>query len=154
MDRPQKVINEKVYAAAKAEIKLVNVNSRVGTRLKALISVKEHEITLTAKILNICPGMIRKWSRRYEAEGTKGLEYRPGRGMKGKINKSQCATIKEWIKEDNSMTLKEIVIKVKKIFGISTSITAIHRILMKLGLAYITPRPLHYKQKKRRPRGV
>ena len=32
---------------------------------------------------------------------------------------------------------------------VTTSIPAVHRILKKLGLAYITPRPIHYKQNKK-----
>ncbi len=146
----QKIITEELRNQARAALKeLRNTNSRESTRLRAIISAKTHGITLASKILEISPKTIREWAKRFSSDGIKGLRYKPGRGIKSKLNKSQGATIKEWVKEDPSMTLKEIVIRVKEVFEITTSISAVHRILKKLGLAYITPRPIHYKQNKK-----
>ena len=47
------------------------------------------------------------------------------------------------------MTIKEIVLKFKEELKIKTSISAVHRILHKLNLSYITRRPVYYKQEKK-----
>ena len=48
--------------------------------------------------------------------------------------------------EDCNLTLNKILFRLKEEFGLETSKSAIHRILVKLNLSYITPRPRHYKQ--------
>ncbi len=145
----QKIISEELCNQATIALKeLSNPNSRESIRLRAIISARKYGITLVSKILGKNPNTIREWAKRFFSEGIKGLVYKPGRGRASNVDRSKRAIIKDWLKKDPSMTLKEIVIKVKENFDVHTSSSAIHRILKKLGLAYITPRPVHYKQKK------
>lgn len=150
MGRHQSIITESIFDRAKLALKQIQtVNSRESTRLKAIISAWNHGITLSSKILEISPKTIREWAKRFSSDGIKGLQYKSGRGRRSNINKSKRLVIKGWAKEDPSMTLKEVVLKLKERFDVTTSISAVHRILKKLGLAYITPRPIHYKQNKK-----
>ncbi len=150
MGRHQSIITESIFARAKLALKqMQEVNSRESTRLKAIISAWNHGITLASKILEISPKTIREWAKRFSLEGIKGLRYKPGRGRRPHVDTSKRVIIKGWLKKDPSTTLKELVIKVKDNFDVTTSISALHRTLKKLGVAYITPRPIHYKQNKK-----
>lgn len=150
MGRHQTVISKTLYNRAKSELsQLSNINSREGIRLKALISAKENGITLVAKIFKISPLTIRRWAMRLAEDGLKGLKYKSGRGRKCNVPEAKQQLIKNWAEQDNSVTLKEIVIKLKELFGITTSIPAVYRILTKLDFSYITPRPMHHKQNKK-----
>lgn len=146
----QKIITEELCNQARVALKeLRNANTRESIRLRAIISARTHGITLASKILGKNPNALREWAKRFSSDGIKGLRYKPGRGRKSHVDTSKRAIIKEWLKKDPSTTLKELVIKVKESFDVTTSISAVHRILKKLELAYITPRPIHYKQNKK-----
>jgi len=148
MGRPQTVITKEIYENAKKAIKKLPRISRVAKRLEILISSKENGITLAGKIFKVDADTIRIWSKRYKEEGINGLEYRPKKGRGSKINEEQTAELKKWIAEDNTLTLKKIIFKLKSKFGLDVSKSAVHRTLIKLRLAYIKPRPVHYKQDK------
>lgn len=150
MGRHQKIITTAIYTKAKIAIKKLKVlRSREYTRLKTIISAKENGINITAKILKTCPKSIRIWAKRFDLEGIEGLKYRTGRGRRSKVSQSMRDAIMKWIAKDSSITIKEIVLKLKESFNIDSSISAVHRIVVNLKFAYITPRPVHYKQNKK-----
>ena len=74
------------------------------------------------------------------------MDYKQGRGRKGHLQEEHCNALLEWIEENNNITLRELVIKIESKFQISTSQSAINRVLKKLNFSYITPRPIHNKQ--------
>lgn len=149
MSRNQTIITSQIYNEAQLQLKnLSSKQTKEKHILKAIISAKDNGITLAAKILNIPPITIRRWAVRFQKEGINGLQCKKGRGRKTNVPEAVQNIIKQWVHENNSMTLKEIVIKLKD-FNVKTSISAVHRIMkQKLGLSYITARPVHYKQNK------
>jgi len=149
MGRHQAIITEALCDQARASLKeLRDVNSREGIRLRAIISARKHGITLASKVLCKDPNALREWAKRFSSDGIKGLQYKSGRGRRSHVSSSKRIVIKEWIEEDPSITLKEMVINLKDKFDVTTSISAIHRILKKLGLSYITLDMLGLKKEK------
>lgn len=150
MGRHQTVISTAIYSKAKTAIKETKaLHIREYTRLKAIISAKENGINLAAKILQTSAKTIRVWAKRFKSEGIEGLKYKTGRGRKSKVLQPMRNEIMKWISKDSSITLKEIVLKLRESFNINSSISAVHRIVTSLKFAYITPRPIHYKQNKK-----
>ncbi len=65
------------------------------------------------------------------------------------MSQSDLQFVREWVKGSPNTTISEIVEKLGKDRGVKSSRTAIHRILHKLKLSYITPRPIPHKKTKR-----
>jgi transposase len=141
-----RLITEEIYNKGKAILANLSQNSRSAIRLQAIVSAKDHGVNLVAKVFDINSNTLRSWVKSFAAGELEGLDYKAGRGRKGKILEEHQIAIYEWIKEDCNLTLDQLVIKLWDVFKIKSSKSAVHRILQKLNLSYITPRPKHYKQ--------
>jgi transposase len=151
MGLQQRLITAELYNHAQNRLGYVkNKNARAATRLRAIIAAKEHGVTLVAKIFTITSNTLRAWVKRFNDGDLKGLEYRKGRGRTSKISNACRAEIFEWIKQDPTMTVQHIVVRLEETCGFKTSKSAVHRVLRELKLSYITPRPQHYKSDKNR----
>ena len=51
-----------------------------------------------------------------------------------------------WGAKKGGCYIHKILLLLKDQFGLQTSKSAVHRVLLGLNLSYITPRPRHYKQ--------
>ena len=90
------------------------------------------------------------WVNRYNAVGSLGLHYRPRNGRPSKLTETQQKTVVFWVTEgtpdgEPDWKLKSLQLNVKKEFGVSFSLEGVRRLLIRLGLRYITPRPHHNK---------
>lgn len=141
-----RLITEEIYNKGKAILANLSQNSRSAIRLQAIVSAKDHGVNLVAKVFDISSNTLRSWVKSFAAGELEGLDYKAGRGRKGKISEEHQVAIYGWIKEDCNLTLDQLVIKLDDVFKVKSSKSAVHRILQKLNLSYITPRPKHYKQ--------
>ncbi len=141
-----RLITEEIYNKGKAILANLSQNSRSAIRLQAIVSAKDHGVNLVAKVFDISSNTLRSWVKSFAAGELEGLDYKTGRGRKCKILEEHQIAIYEWIKEDCNLTLDQLVVKLHDIYQVNTSKSAVHRILQKLNLSYITPRPKHYKQ--------
>lgn len=148
MGMHQRKITDKIYRRAARMLKATAKETRAGIRLQAIISGKVHGIERTATIFNITSNTLRNWIKNLGQESR--VAYLAGRGRKGKLTQQHCVAIKAWLRDDCSLTLKSLKVKLFEAFGLSVSTAAIHRTMPKLDLAYITPRPCHFKQSKKR----
>ena len=114
-----------------------------------MMTAKECGVGLAVKAFGISRSTLQLWANRYIKEGVEGLEYKKGRGRKSHLEEMHYEAIKQWVKENNGVTLRELVIKLEENFKIKTSQPAVHRVMKKLNLSYITPRPVHHKQDKK-----
>lgn len=144
----QQLITDNLYQQAIEALATINKENRVAIRLRAIIAAKEHGVGIVAKIFNITCNTLRNWVKELESGGITNLEYKKGRGRKGHLSQDCYETVSKWLEEDCNMTIKNIVIKLRDDMGVDTSKSAVHRMLHKLRFAYITPRPVHYKQNK------
>ena len=74
------------------------------------------------------------------------LEYIAGRGRKSKLSEIHVNEIAEQVRQDSSITIVKIVMKLKELYNVDTSRSAVHRVLKKLNFSHITARPSHYKK--------
>ena len=140
------LITDDLYKKARSNLKAVTPNSWAAIRLRAIVSAKEHGVNVVAKVFGVSGNTLRSWVKAFAKEGLSGLGYRSGRGRKRKLSDNHLQEIAQWIKDNRNITIIEIVDKLKKTYGVNSSRSAVHRILHKLKLSYITPRPVHHKQ--------
>ena len=142
------LITDDLYKDIKEDYEQLDAISRKAIRLRAMMAAKECGVGLAVKAFGISRSTLQLWANRYIQEGPEGLEYKRGRGRKSHLQEIHYDAIKHWVQENNGITLRELVIKLKENFKIQTSLPSVHRAMKKLNLSYITPRPVHHKQDK------
>jgi transposase len=146
MGLTQKLITKEVYQKAVTELEHMAKDNRVAIRLRAIVSAKEHGISIVAKVFNITTNTLRSWVKRFKEGDFNNLEYKNGRGRKSNIKNEHYNALQEWIEKDSSLTINKILKRLEGEFNLRTSKSAVHRAMEKLPFSYITPRPKHYKQ--------
>lgn len=141
-----RLITEELYNKGKVILENLSQTNRSAIRLRAIVSAKDHGVNLVARVFDISSNTLRSWVKSFAAGELEGLDYKAGRGRKSNINEEHQVAIYNWIKENCNLTLDQIVIKLNESFEVKTSKSAVHRILQKLKLSYITPRPKHHEQ--------
>src|SRR3989338_114023 len=142
------LITEAIYKEAVICLKKLSQDNRAAIRLRAIVSAKEQGVNVVAKVFGVSTNTIRSWIKSFAKSDLLGLEYQPGRGRKSNLSDQHLQEILKWTKENPNLTILAIVEKIKKVFGIKSSKSAVHRVLKQLDLSYITPRPVHHKQDK------
>jgi transposase len=145
---PQLITNE-LYKIAAKHLKTLSQDNRAAIRLRAIVSAYEHGVNVVAKVFGVNSNTIRSWVKAFSKEDVAGLEYQPGRGRKGKLTDLHLKEIDKWVQENPNLTITAILQKLKQVYEIESSKSAVHRALHKLKLSYITPRPIHHKQDKK-----
>ena len=79
-------------------------------------------------------------------DGVDGLKTKAGQGRKCILTSQEQAQVKAWLMEDPNKTIRETQEKIEITFGKGLGKSAVHNLIKRLGLSYITPRPVHYKQ--------
>jgi len=146
MARVSGLLSDKVLSSAVLGLKKLGKYGVVAGRLQIIVAAKKHGITDVCRIHGISRTTLTNWIRRLSAYGIDALENKP------KIPRSPLtdheSTIKTWIEENHSITVRELLIKTATELGITVSQTAMRRVIKKLSFSYITPRPCHHKQDK------
>ncbi len=140
-----KAISEDLFLRCKAALKKQSKQSRIGIRLQAIISAKTHGITKVAKIYGITRSTLMSWIKGFAKEEEQGLVIKSGRGRRRIFNAEDEKAILGIINKDPDITIDRLRIIIKDKLKIKASRATIHRVMQKLGFAYITPRASHYK---------
>jgi transposase len=141
-----RLITDELYAKGKVILQGLSPVNRAAIRLRAIVSAKEHGVGVVAKVFDISTNTLRSWVKSFTSGQLAGLDYQTGRGRKNNITAAAQKAISQWLEEDSNLTLNALVNKLEETFGIKSSKSAVHRVLQKLKLSYITPRPVHHKQ--------
>ena len=64
------------------------------------------------------------------------------------LKEEQKERIKDWLKGDSSLTIKEVKKKIEEEMKVKVSNTTVYNIIKSCGFSYQTPRPRHYKADK------
>jgi transposase len=142
------LITDDIYKKALKCYDSITKDVRLATRLRAIISAKDHGVGVVAKVFDVSTNTLRNWIKSFGSKGLDGLDYQQGRGRKSKLSDNHKEQILKWVKDNPNLTINAILIKLKEEFDIDSSKSAVHRILHQLKLSYITPRPVHHKQDK------
>jgi len=143
----QRLISKELYEKARKALSVIGGEGRVAIRLMAIISARDNGVNLVARIFCITANTLRNWVKQFQKYGIEGLNYKEGRGRKCGVKEEQWSIIKEQLEKDSNTTIKQMVEILREGFQIQTSKSAVHRIMKKLGMSYITARPVHHKQK-------
>ena len=137
MSLSPQIITKDLYELALKHLKELGQTGRKAIRLRAIISAKEYGVGLVAKIFNVNSNTIRAWAKNFQLNILEGLEYKAGRGRKSNLSQLHLDAIAEQVKQDSSMTIVKIVIKLKELYNVDTSRSAVHRALKKLNFSHI-----------------
>jgi transposase len=141
------LITKEIYDKASKRLKTINKISRAGIRLQAIVSAKTHGVGVAARVFGVSQNTLRAWVKSFVNEDIVGLDYKSGRGRKSALLNSYLEVVAKLVQDDCNITLNQIVQKLLETHNVITSKSAVHRALHKLNLSYITPRPVHHKQK-------
>jgi transposase len=98
-----------------------------------LLSNRNYRVPVLAGIFSTRKHTIREWFDRWENDGIKGLEIRPGRGLKSAIREENTELV-DCIKKEISahpQSVRTVVDKVNTQFGINLSVRQIKTFLKK-----------------------
>ena len=112
--------------------------------MQSIIAAYRHGIQKACEVLDLSRDTIHRWMRDYKEHGTAGLENsnKPSRSI---LTDQQKVKIKEWLAEEPTCTLKILVHKCSKEFGINIGKSSIHRFIKAAGYSHIIGRKKHYK---------
>lgn len=119
-----------------------------SVKLKAVIAAKDHGIGLTAEVFNINRKTLTSWVKEVNSNSIDNLLVQPGRGRKPKFNKEHKAKVTSWLSNDPTITIDKLLKMISSKLKLEVSRATVHRVMKELLFAYITPRPVHYKQDK------
>ena len=146
MAQISKLLNNDVVSKAEMALKNLGKYGVLASRLQIIIAAKKHGITDVCRIHNISRTTLTDWIKRLKVGGIDALANKP-KAPRSLLTGHE-GTIALWVEENHNITIRELIIKTQKELDIKVGQTAMRRIIKKLKLSYITPRPCHYKQDK------
>ena len=147
MARTSKAISDILFEQAKESLKKLGRSGEAGRRLQAIISAKTMGISRVAGAFGITRMTLMAWIRNFEADATKGLTIKAGRGRKRMLSNEKEDDIRSLIQANPNITIDELKQKIHEKYALTLSRSTVHRLMKKLSFSYITPRPRHYKSK-------
>ena len=128
-------------------------DSRLATRIRAVyLALMGKTAPEIATLLGYSRRRIQDWIYAYNQKGLEGLQDSPGRGTGCKLNADQVQWLRQRIDEgprpeDGVCVLrgKEIQCIIAKQFDVHYSLSAIYKLLHRLGYSYVSSRPEHPK---------
>lgn len=128
-------------------------DARIATRIRAVyLGLMGKSAPEIAKLLGFSRRTIQEWVYAYNQNGLAGLQDSPGRGTGCKLNTNQMQWLRQRIDEgprpeDGVCVLrgKEIQRIIAEQFKITYSLSAVYKLLHRLGYSYVSSRPEHPK---------
>lgn len=144
MPKVTKIIDEELVNKARDALGALGDNGIVAIRLRAIIASYKHSIKIVSEVFGINRSSLHRWVLLFKNGGIESLKNikKPPRS---KLNQEQQLIVRSWVENDNTITIKKIVIMIKDNFDSSLSKSSIHRMLINLGFSHITGRTKHYK---------
>ena len=148
MPKTSSIINDNLINKCYIALRLQGKSGKVARRLQAIISSKDHNISVVSSIFGITRATLTKWIKDFEKESIEGLLVKNGRGRKRIFNNQNDQEIRNIIKHNPNITAKSLQKIIDNKLNIKAGIATIYRLMHRLGFSYITPRKNHYKQDK------
>jgi transposase len=145
MARKSKAVSEELYIKAREELCLLGKQAVISNKLQAIISVKKHGVKAVADFFGTTRQTIMTWINNFKAESSDGLKIQVGRGRKHLINNEIEQAICQFMQKNPNTTINGLCKFIMEKQNIVISKSTAHRLMQKIGLSYITPRPRHYK---------
>ena len=120
--------------------------SKVSIKLKAILALKNNNITKVCDVFSISRNTIKRWVVNFDLYGVEGLIPRKRKSRDPKLSDVQKKEVKLWIEGNPNLTLKELKLRIQQEFFVNITQVGIWKNLKKMKFSYITPRKKHYKQ--------
>jgi transposase len=121
----------------------------VTIKLKAIAALESNSIVKVAQVFSVQRNTIKSWIRSFSDNGVEGLELKPKKSRKPKLDDKQMKDLQAWISDNQgNFTLLKIQKLIEERYGKKISINGAWKLLKRLNYAHITARPVHYKQNK------
>ncbi len=140
-----KAVGQEIAEKARAALQATGKTGEVAKRLTAIIAAETNTITHVAQIFQVTRTTLMSWIKKFTSDAEKGLSIQPGRGRKRMISPEIVDDIQQFVKNDPNTTIVATQQYVKEKHGIDAARMTIYRILKRLRLSHITPRPRHVK---------
>ena len=145
MSRTSSFLSEKVIEGAKASLKEHGKDGMIGRKLQAIISVAEHGINRISDVYDVTEKTLTSWIKKFIASGAEGLLHKPRRTNASLLTIEEKAEVCNWLMKNSSLTIMEVMQKIKDKLGKVVKRSTTHNIMRECGLSYQTARPRHYK---------
>ena len=127
--------------------------SRISTRIRAVYFAQMGKTApQIANMLGYSRRRIQHWIYAYNKKGLEGPLDSPGRGTGSKLNTDQLQWLRQRIEEgpvpeDGVCVLKgkDIQRIISRQFDVHYSLSAVYKLLHRLGYSYVSSRPEHHK---------
>lgn len=148
MPRKSSIVNDDLVSKCIIALKNQGKSGMLSKRLQAIISVKDHNISVVSSVFGITRATLTKWIKDFDHQLIDGLLIKKGRGRKRVFNDKEEEKIKKIIEQDPNITGKSLQKIIKNKMHITVGIATTYRVMKSVGFSYITPRQNHYKQDK------
>ena len=145
---PSNIITKSLYNQLNRESENIGKYFIISHRISIIKMCYKHGIKKTAKLFSISRNTIYLWIKSFMKEGIAGLENKTKHKGGLIIQNIHKDAIKNIIKQNPNLTVKEIKYYLQEKFNISVSISTIYNHIKDLGFSYISSRQKHYKQDK------
>ncbi len=127
-------------------------HARTRLRLIGLAHIQEGKtFSFIGKSLMVDTQTVKNWINRYRREGLKGLQEKPGRGVKQRLPESKEKQLFDSVlrlekdRKGGRVGGKDIQVLLKEKFKVDYKLSAIYDLLHKIGLSWVTSRSKHPK---------
>ena len=108
MPKTSSIINDNLINKCHIALKLQGKSGKVARRLQAIISSKDHNISVLSSIFGITRATLTKWIKDFEKESIEGLLVKNGRGRKRIFDNQNDQEIRNIIKHNPNITAKSL----------------------------------------------
>lgn len=123
--------------------------SKVTIKLKAIVALENNSIVKVAQVFSVQRNTIKSWIRSFSNNGVEGLELKPKKSRKPKLDDKQMKDLQSWISDNQgNFTISKIQKLIEERYGKKISLNGAWKLLKRLNYTHITARPVHYKQNK------
>lgn len=140
-----KAVGEELALKAESMLQAMGKTGEKARKLQAIIAARNHSISSVAKIFHVTRATLMCWIKKFERDAEAGLGIKGGRGRKPKIPQDIIDDIQKFITNDPNATIMACLFYVKREHGLNVGRMTIYRVLKRLKLSHITPRPRHMK---------
>ena len=145
MARKSKAVSDELYIKARKELRLIGNQAVISNKLQAIIFVKKHGVKVVADFFGTTRQTIMTWINDFKVGSSDGLIMQAGRGRKRLINNEIEQDVYQFMQKNPNTTINGLREFIEEKHNVILSKSTTHRLMQKIDLSYITPRPKHYK---------
>ena len=140
-----KAVSEEVFIQAQNALKELGKAGEISRKLQAIIAAKTIGVSLAAQVFCTSRPSLMAWIKNFSDQATDGLKIKSGRGRKPSVDAKIQEKLRQFMQKNPNATMEEVRKFIKEKHSISISPSSANRLMKRLNLSYITPRPKHYK---------